>query len=489
MIIKYLKLIEFPYEVTDYLSENFNLITSLNTNSVGKSTYCRLLFYALGYNVPSTEGIKFEKIKTEVYIAEGNQEYLITRDKNELFIKLIKNTFERRFLLPAEHEAFLSFLFDTNNPLIAKNLLGLMYIDQEKGWTLLNRGKVIGNIRFSIDELISAIKGTNCDDLFAKREALEAAEEKYQSLLSMNSIKEEYYENNNNLDVLTLPDELKRRLATLQLRIQETQKDINEIKSVIQQDNDFFAYIESMDLYVRNGDDLIRITKDNIENSCSVDYLRAQKAILETQLRQLNTDKFKLQKELESAESIPNLLGENKVVDTEEKINLALSSINIDVESIKLALQRVKSELESVKKQIRDRIRKENEYIEQIYSLFVSYAKELNVDKSISSKIDYIFTDNLKCRTGANFQKLIIAYKVAVLKIVESVINKKLIFVVDSPKAKELDDANTKLIMTFLKDKLSENQVIIASIFSEDELFISFDRIIHLKQKAIENRL
>ena len=488
MIIESVKLIEYPKQSEDYLSPKFNLITSHNTNSVGKSTYCRLLFYALGYPIPSTENLKFEKVKTELIVMDGEKEFSIMRDSNILSVKTKDSSFSKAYNLPNEHNAFLSFLFEVSNPLISKNLLGLMYIDQEKGWTSLNRGKVIGGIRFSIDELISALKGTNCEDLFAKRNALEESVEKYQSLLQMNSIKEEYYENNNNLNLLSLSDDLHRRMATLQLAIQETKKDIGDIASVIKQDTTFFSYIESMNLYVRNGDELIKITKDNIENSCSVEYLKAQKAILEARLNKLNSEKIELQKEIESVEIIPDLLGENKVVDTEKKINYVLSSINIDIENIKIVLANVKEELDLVKKQIRDRLRHENEYIKQVYNLFVEYAKELNVEKTISPKEDYIFTDNLKCRTGANFQKLIIAYKIAVLKVVESVINKKLIFVMDSPKAKELDDNNTKQIMSFLKAKLSENQVLIASIYSEDELFTSFDKIIMLNEQAIEKR-
>ena len=42
--------------------------------------------------------------------------------------------------------------------------------------------------------------------------------------------------------------------------------------------------------------------------------------------------------------------------------------------------------------------------------------------------------------------------------------------------------------MDFLKDKLSENQVIVASIYSENELFTSFDKVITLNGKAIEKR-
>ena len=158
------------------------------------------------------------------------------RDSNILSIKSKDDSFSQEYNLPNEHTALLSFLFEINNPIISKNLLGLMYIDQEKGWTFLNRGKVIGGIRFSIDELISALKGTNCDDLFAKRNALEESVEKYQSLLKMNSIKEEYYENNNNLNLLSLSEDLRRRMASLQIAIQEIKKDINDIASVIKQD-------------------------------------------------------------------------------------------------------------------------------------------------------------------------------------------------------------------------------------------------------------
>lgn len=70
----------------------------------------------------------------------------------------------------------------------------------------------------------------------------------------------------------------------------------------------------------------------------------------------------------------------------------------------------------------------------------------------------------------------------------EKAINRKLILVIDSPKAKELDEKNTSLIMNFIKEKLSKNQVIIASIHTEKELYVKFDKIIKFKKRAIENR-
>ena len=91
MLIKELLLTEFNNSAKDCFSDKFNLITSNNKNSVGKSTYCRLIFYALGYAVPSTEGINFEKVITQITITNGNKSYDIER-RNKLLGKEIPVT-------------------------------------------------------------------------------------------------------------------------------------------------------------------------------------------------------------------------------------------------------------------------------------------------------------------------------------------------------------------------------------------------------------
>ena len=47
-------------------------------------------------------------------------------------------------------------------PSLIDNLLGAIYIDQEKGWTLLNRGKAIAGVHFNINELPKNIDGIMC---------------------------------------------------------------------------------------------------------------------------------------------------------------------------------------------------------------------------------------------------------------------------------------------------------------------------------------
>ena len=43
-------------------SEKLNIIYS-KKNSVGKTTFLRAIFYAIGYPIPSTKGIKFDKME------------------------------------------------------------------------------------------------------------------------------------------------------------------------------------------------------------------------------------------------------------------------------------------------------------------------------------------------------------------------------------------------------------------------------------------
>ena len=42
-------------------------------------------------------------------------------------------------------------------------MIGAIYLEQDKGWTLLNRGKVIGNISFNVRDLLIGLSSENKD--------------------------------------------------------------------------------------------------------------------------------------------------------------------------------------------------------------------------------------------------------------------------------------------------------------------------------------
>ena len=85
--------------------------------------------------------------------------------------------------------------------------------------------------------------------------------------------------------------------------------------------------------------------------------------------------------------------------------------------------------------------------------------------------------------SGAILQKMVFAFKVAFLKVIEEEMDTKLPMVLDSPRGKELDDANAKLIDGLIESELCDNQVIIASIYE-----FSHEKCIKIVNKAVENR-
>lgn len=112
MIIEKLLLREGMIENLDTFSEKRNLIYS-KTNTKGKSTFVRLLFYALGYPIPNMRGIKYEDIITEITFSEKGQKYTATRENN--LLTLFSENSRIEFTLPSQHMSFLSFVFKYEN--------------------------------------------------------------------------------------------------------------------------------------------------------------------------------------------------------------------------------------------------------------------------------------------------------------------------------------------------------------------------------------
>ncbi len=90
--------------------------------------------------------------------------------------------------LPVEQNSAHTFLFGIYNAEILANLLGIIYFDQEKGWTLLNRGTIIGTNRFSIEVFFRGVKedeSTETYDMVATIKALEKKIAQYKLILNV----------------------------------------------------------------------------------------------------------------------------------------------------------------------------------------------------------------------------------------------------------------------------------------------------------------
>lgn len=483
MIIKSFYLKEKLVDNVDAFSNKRNLIYS-KSNSKGKSTYLRLLFYSLGYSIPQMKDIKYSDIVTELYFEEKGIEFCVTRDENFFWIENLTNQEVIYYSLPSEHEAFLAYIFCYDNVKVLKNLLGIIYVDQDKGWSLLNRGKVIGKIGFSIEELLAGLNNVDCDELLAEKSRLESEKRKYTALLNIQELSDEVYEKNGEIFIADIEKDFQNKIALCNLKIGHAKKALMEIEAVLREDKAFYNYIDTMKLEVQQDGVVIPVNRSTIRNAKSnLEFLKAKRAILLTNIEKINREKLviqdKLQDYLEKNTPITMLMGPSADI----IINRQLASVSIDQTMVEGLLEETTNRLKEVNRLLKFKIKNNNPFIDKIYKYVLKYAKILNVDDKMTNKADYIFTDDLKSMSGAILQKMVFAFKIAFLKVIEEEMQTRLFMVLDSPKGKELDDDNSQLIDKLIFEELAENQVIIASIYE----FTSEKRIT-IENKAIEGR-
>ena len=134
MIIQSLTITEGKKTKTYKFSPHANLVHS-DDNTVGKTTLLRLMLYALGYQIPNTKNMKFEKCITQVVLTSNGKTFHIKRENEYLLVD--DETSTEYYILPTELNQFHAVVFGTDNNDVLNNLLGTFYMDQEKGWTTL----------------------------------------------------------------------------------------------------------------------------------------------------------------------------------------------------------------------------------------------------------------------------------------------------------------------------------------------------------------
>lgn len=467
----------------DSFSEKRNLLFS-DRNSRGKSTFLRLLFYSLGYPIPNMKGMDFSHINTTVVVENKGNVFTITRKGLVLDVSLNGNDIIT-YSLPSQHESFLSYIFGYEKIKVLKNILGIIYIDQDKGWSLLNRGTVIGKIKFGIEELLAGLNNKDVSQLLEKRKSLNISKSRYEAVLNMQAMQKQIYDNNNEIFTSDEEKTLLNELSFEKLKSSNLRKSLKEINSLIQEEEGFFNYINSMRLFVKYGNERIPVNGDTLDNSFSIrESLKARKSIvvadIERQEKKIKSIELKLADYRSKTEDV---LFEIPDVEKHVAKRIAQTNFNVDQQTLNDLLDSLKEKIKEVSDSLKQQVKNENVFIKKIYENVVKYARKLHIDESIVYKQDYIFTSELKLYSGAILQKLVFAFKLAFLKVIEEDLGTKLFMVLDSPRNKELDEENTALIMDLVKTELKDNQVFIASIYDFD-----VEKKIEIVNKAIEER-
>lgn len=479
MIFKSISIKEGIYERKIEFTDEVNLIYS-KQNSRGKTTLLRLMLYGLGYDIPSTRKLKFDKCYIELKLeVEGLGKIMLIRNKKEL-IDLIVDGKIRTFVLPSEQYELHSLLYNSSNIDILLNILGTFYVDQEKGWTLLNRGKVIGNLTFNVESLLRGLANLNCSNLINEEKKINNDLQKYKQIYSVAEYRKSIQEENSATIVDSYDDEVINELDKLLIQQRELKKELKRIDNTILDNRKFKKFIEDMKLLVvtSTGEE-IRVTEKNILGLEDItELLKIKKIHIANRYSDISKKIEKLHKERKRENEQLKFFKDESILEifNKEISRMKLNQIAISKQISKLEKQRL-----VLRKQIKNITKNGNKYIIKVANKVEGYAIELGIGDIFKGDI---FTSDLKSLTGAVLHKLAFAFRLGYISAIEEKLNIKLPIILDSPSGKEVDRSNISAMMEILKRDFPDNQIIIASIFEYD--FNNINKI-EIKNHLLEN--
>ena len=481
MIIKSIRLKEGLFNRTIEFSNNANLIHS-KQNSKGKTTLLRFLLYSIGYNIPNTRNIKFDRCEVEAVIfTEKVGEVTLIRTANS-YIVLSTNDERTTYVLPEQQNELHSVLFGTENTDILGNLLGAFYVDQEKGWTLLNRGVAIGSIHFNIEELIRGLAGCDCKSLIQQEAKLSHELSKYKQMFSVAQYQETIEAEEGSFVAEHFEEKIDYELEQLVIRQNALKRELRRLDKAIRDNRHFIDFIDEMKLLIIDPNGIqIPVTKENIVGfDDSIDYLITKHKLISAELAAVlkSIAARKTQKQSD-VEQLSFWESETMI----QAFDRRIASLQINAVAIEKEIKRIEKELRDVRQAITDKTKANNDVVNNLYHNVLKYASELGVGNDTTISVSYLFTSNLKELSGAVLHKTVFAFRLAYIIEIERTIGVKLPIILDSPSGKEVDKENIQLMMNILKRDFSDYQIIIASIFEYD-----FDplNIIEIVNRLIE---
>ncbi|MCB4409178.1 hypothetical protein [Latilactobacillus sakei] len=447
-------------------------------NSFGKTTFLRLILFSLGWNIPSTKGIDFKKVHTEILFENNGTLFEFERLDNNLTV--IKNKkIEEHFDLKFDLESVLSIMTGISNPQLLENILGTIYFDQEKGWTLLNRGIVIGSIRFTIETFLEGLSGMNFIDLREKIKRNEKELAGYQLLLKNLNHKEETTKEEETMD-WTIYDNLNEALRTQNIDISLIEKQMKSLESAKRDNKKFLKMITSFGLRVKSGSEEIVVSDENIVGfQQNQSLLNARIAILRRDYNSMLKNKIEIEEKLKQQDKLFSLDSQL------DRFNQSVSDLNISASSVESIIKDLRSEKQLMKKKITKDIMASNLSLE-LYELIVKFATFLNVDSYLKDNPNFIFTSDLKKYSGAVLHLLVYSFRLAYLYLLQKYTGNLYPIIIDSPFGKEVTGENVMLMYKMLDKYFPDNQVITASI-EDISTFTTIDNKLKFEKTMMES--
>lgn len=456
-------------------SEIANVIYS-QKNATGKTTFLRAIFYALGYPVPSTKGVKFDEMEFWLTLESRDKHFRIFRYGS--YLSIDDGTEQVDYSLPTDFYDVLIAITGCENKDVLDNLIGSSYMDQEKGWTLLNRGKVIGNISFNIEALVRGLGGKGCDSEILELEAVKRSLKKYEYMQSVGKYQEEIHEAGGDIEFDT-PEEVRDiRLEMLRVEREPLLEELRQIKSILRKNKLLVEYISGFKLIVQSSKgEEIPVTQETLVGFIdNTEFLVARREMLSADLEAVNKKIAALQKQKEKDEGL------FKVQTTIEAFDSDIRKINVDPVATQRIIDQLRRERQKLQERIRAMTEQDNGVVVELHNCISTYAKELGVSEAhVAPNKDYIFTNDLKSLSGSILHKIVFSFKLAYVKLIREKAGIILPIVLDSPSGREVEHSTVESMLKIIQRDFSDHQLIIATIYEyelKDKKVIEFkDRL------------
>lgn len=440
-----------------------NVLIYSKENSAGKTTLIRSIMLAMGYPVPSLKGIDFAEclIKSELDVECKK----VTVEREGTLYKLHKNGEALAYsnVYPEDGQKELFGLRDSS-------LLGMMpalfYFDQEKGGTLLNRGRPTSSnkINFNIEKYVLALSGFDYAELDSKIESLEEKIRKYKSIRNVSKYSNADSNFDKNGQRIAFADEVAKSNVVLHSRLKSLKKEKTDLEGMINKNSDFFDFLEEMEIHVESSSgEIIPVTRSRVLNySDNENFLWAR-------VRKIVQEIGSTSEQLKHAH-IKNER-EDQLFSIEESIDdvsQLISSLNIPVAELDKIIESLSSKKRVLSKERAKLINTVgSDAVREISSYCEEYVQELGL-VDVYDKEYGIFTKNLKALSGAVLFKMVFAYRLAFLKSFERRHGINLPIIIDSPYGREITSENVNQVLSIIKRDFSAHQIIVASIHKID---------------------
>lgn len=443
------------------------LITSNGVNSRGKTTLIRFILLSLGFNIPLTDGMIGQDFKTTIEFNDQNINYRVRREGDKIEV------YRNNILINNVGNMYLLNMFNLSSFEDLDNILGCFYIDQEKGWTLLNRGRIIGKKKFNIEKFISFInKLTDTYDLIKENENIEMENRKIKILEDINSLKNEM-ENIEDINQLEEITEINRKVSLLNSQILSLKSDKKALENLQNDHEKFIKRLELLELKIKINSEIFPITKENVIGfDVDDNFIDLEIEDIDNQINKLTRDRQHLDKKLKYFQERTSINGIDKII---SKISISdynyaeiITKKNKNFETKRINTKYIKEALEKS--------------IDEIWKIMFPILKKLEVSAEYFDK-KIIFRNRLSGISGTQLHKLTFSLKLSLLIFIKNKINIEVPFIIDSPMSGEVNKETANKMMELACEYLEENQIIISSVY--DDFSILFNEIIYLDKNGV----